>query len=56
MPINVGPSNLDLNKILVIRLAQLIKTYHFHENIASDVEKWFDALTYDKRTRRSLPV
>ena len=33
-----------------------IKTEDFYEDIADDVEKWFDTSNYDKNDKRLLPV
>ena len=33
-----------------------IKTEDFYENIANDVEKWFDASNYDKNDKRPLSI
>ena len=34
----------------------LIKTKDFYEDIADDVEKWFDTSNYDKNDKRPLPT
>ena len=33
-----------------------IKTEDFYEDIANDVEKWFDTSNYDKNDNRTLPI
>ena len=33
-----------------------IKTKDFYEDIANDVEKWFDTSNYDEDDKRSLPI
>ena len=33
-----------------------IKTEDFYEDIANDVERWFDTSNYDKNDKRPLPV
>ena len=33
-----------------------IETENFYEDIASDVEKWFDTSNYDKNGKRPLPI
>ena len=33
-----------------------IKTKDFYEDIADDVEKWFDTSNYDEHDERSLPI
>ena len=33
-----------------------IKTEDFYEDIASDVEKWFDTSNYDENDERPLPI
>ena len=33
-----------------------IKTEDFYEDIAKDVEKWFDTSNYDENDKRSLPI
>ena len=33
-----------------------IKTEDFYEDIANDVEKWFDTSNYDKNNKRPLPI
>ena len=33
-----------------------IKTEDFYEDIANDVEKWFDTSNYDENDKRSLPL
>ena len=33
-----------------------IKTEDFYEDIANDVEKWFDTSNYDKNDKRPLPI
>ena len=33
-----------------------IKTENFYEDIADDVEKWFDTSNYDKNDKRPLPI
>ena len=33
-----------------------IKTEDFYENIADDVEKWFDTFNYDEHDKRPLPI
>ena len=33
-----------------------IKTENFYENIANDVEKWFDTSNNDEDDKRSLPI
>ena len=33
-----------------------IKTEDFHEGIANDIEKWFDASNYNKNDKRPLPI
>ena len=33
-----------------------IKTEDFYEDIANDVEKWFDTSNYDEDDKRSLPI
>ena len=33
-----------------------IKTEYFYEDVADDVEKWFDTSNYDKNDKRPLPV
>ena len=33
-----------------------IKTEDFYEDIANDVEKWFDASNYDKNDKRPLSI
>ena len=33
-----------------------IKTEDFYEDIANDVERWFDTSNYDKNDKRSLPI
>ena len=33
-----------------------IKTEDFYKDIASDVERWFDTLNYDKKDNRPLPI
>ena len=33
-----------------------IETENFYEDIASDVEKWFDTSNYDKNDKRPLPI
>ena len=33
-----------------------IKTEDFYEDIANDVEKWFDTFNYDENDKRSLPI
>ena len=33
-----------------------IKTEDFYENIADDVENWFDTSNYDEDDKRSLPI
>ena len=33
-----------------------IKTEDFYEDIANDVEKWFDTSNYDENDKRPLPI
>ena len=33
-----------------------IKTKDFYEDIANDVEKWFDTSNYDENDKRPLPI
>ena len=33
-----------------------IKTKYFYENIAGDVEKWFDTSNYSENDKRQLPI
>ena len=33
-----------------------IKTEDFYEDIANDVERWFDTSNYDKNDKRPLPI
>ena len=33
-----------------------IKTEDFYNDIANDVEKWFDTSKYDENQKRSLPI
>ena len=33
-----------------------IKTEDFHEDIAGDVERWFDTSNYDENHERPLPI
>ena len=33
-----------------------IKTKDFYEDIANDVEKWFDIFNYDEDDKRPLPI
>ena len=33
-----------------------IKTEDFYEDIANDVEKWFDTSNYDEDDKRTLPI
>ena len=33
-----------------------IKTEDFYEDIANDIEKWFDTSNYDKNDKRPLPI
>ena len=33
-----------------------IKTEGFYEDIANDIEKWFDTSNYDKDDKRPLPI
>ena len=33
-----------------------IKTKYFYEDIANDVEKWFDTSNYDENDKRPLPI
>ena len=33
-----------------------IETEDFYEDIANDVEKWFDTSNYDKKDKRPLPI
>ena len=33
-----------------------INTEDFYEDIANDVEKWFDTSNYDEHDKRTLPI
>ena len=33
-----------------------IKTEDFYEDIANDVEKWFDTSNYDENDKKPLPI
>ena len=33
-----------------------IKTENFYEDIANDIEKWFDTSNYDEDDKRLLPI
>ena len=34
----------------------LVKTENFYEDIANDVEKWFDTSNYDKNYKRPIGI
>ena len=38
------------------RFVIYIETKDFHEDIANDVERWFDISNYDKKDERPLPI
>ena len=42
---------MDTDSFIII-----IKTEDFYEDIANDVERWFDTSNYDKNDKRPLPV
>ena len=55
----IKPKHQDKEKICFMDTESLvihIKTEDFYEDIANDVEKWFDTSNYDENDKRPLPI